>query len=283
MNIFTIIITQPLANGIIFFYHLLGDNLGLAIIVFSIALRFALTPLTKPYMESMKKMKEYQPDLEKLKKRHAGDRVKLAQAQADFYKEKGINPSSGCLPYILQIVVLIALFRLFINVLSPDVDTVMKFNELLYEPLKFAASETINLNFLWMNLSQPDTFNVEGFPFALPGITLFLAAALQFLSAKISQPFVEQKQVAAKATPEKGDDFTTAIQSSMVYTFPLMTLVIGLNFPSGLALYWLVFSAYQGFQQYKTSGWGGLTPWVKKFGILTEKEIKSANKKKSSK
>src|SRR3989344_5577359 len=159
MNIFTVLLTQPLANGLIIFYKIFG-NMGIAIIVFSLFLRFALSPLTKPYMESMKKMKSYQKDLNKLKLRHKGDKVKLAKAQADFYKEKGINPSAGCLPYILQIVVLLALFRLFMSILTPNVDTVAKFNEFLYEPLKIAQGETVNTYFLGRNIVEPDVLKV---------------------------------------------------------------------------------------------------------------------------
>jgi len=84
MNIFTVILLQPLANGLILFYRLLASNLGLAIIGFSLFLRFILNPLTAPYMKSMKRMKDLGPQLEKLKIRHKGDRVKFAQAQADL-------------------------------------------------------------------------------------------------------------------------------------------------------------------------------------------------------
>lgn len=266
-SIFTILITQPLANGLIFTYDLVGQNLGIAIILFSLGLRMILNPLTKPYMESMKKIRKFQPELEKLKKRHKDDKVKQAQAQADFYKDKGINPSAGCLPYILQIVVLITFFRLFIGVLQPDINVAEKFNEYLYEPLKFSQEEVVNTQFLSFDLTRPDSHDVEGLPFALPGILLFLAAGTQFLSAKITQPYVEEEEKVAKATPEKTDDFATAMQSQMIYMFPVMTLFIGLRFPSGLALYWLVFSGFQMYQQYTTSGWGGLTPWVKKLGV----------------
>src|SRR4030065_509305 len=67
---FETILIQPLANGLILFYKLLGGNLGVAIIGFSIFLRFALNPLTKPYMKSMQKMKELAPQLEKLKRKY---------------------------------------------------------------------------------------------------------------------------------------------------------------------------------------------------------------------
>jgi YidC/Oxa1 family membrane protein insertase len=94
-----------------------------------------------------------------------------------------------------------------------------------------------------------------------------LAAILQFISAKIMAPVAKIESKIAKKTPERADDIQTAMQSSMTYTFPLFTLIFGMSFPSGLALYWMLFSFWQAWQQYKTSGWGGMTPWIKKLGL----------------
>ncbi len=267
MNIFQILLTQPLANGLALSYQLLGQNMGIAIIFFSVFLRFILTPLTRPYMDSMKKMKSYQKDLNKLKNKHKGDKKKYMQAQADFYKDKGINPSAGCLPYLLQIVVLIAFFNVFSRVLGPGGDIVSKFNALLYEPLKFASDANINTRFLYLDITKPDT--ITGIlPFALPGPFLILAALVQFISAKISAPYIEVEEKIAQKTKTESDDMQVAMQKSMVYTFPLITLLVGINFASGLVLYWFIFSAFQAYQQYRSSGWGGLTPWLKKAGLI---------------
>lgn len=265
---FTTILIQPLANGLILFYRLLGNNMGLAIIGFSLLLRLALSPLTRPYMESMKKMKEFAPQLEKLKRKHKGDKVKQAQAQAEFYKQKGINPGAGCLPYLLQIVILIAFFNVFTRTLAPNGDVVAKFNELLYSPLKFSVNETINTGFLYLDVTKPDTISIPSLPFSVPGPILILAALVQLISAKIMSPYVEAEEKVAKKTKEGMDDIQVAMQRSMVFTFPLMTLVIGMRFASGLALYWLLFSLYQAIQQYGSSGWGGLTPWAGRLGLL---------------
>ncbi len=268
MNIFTTLLIQPLANGLILFYKILGNNLGLAIIGFGLALRMILNPLTKPYMESMKKMKEFAPQLDKLKKKYKGDKMKLAQAQSEFYRQKGINPGAGCLPYLLQIVVLIAFFNVFSRTLSPNGEIVTRFNELLYEPLKFAADAVINTKFLHLDVTKPDVVNVSFLPFAVPGPVLLLAAFVQFISAKITAPYVEAEEKVAKKTKESTDDIQVAMQQSMIFTFPLMTIIIGVRFASGLALYWLLFSVYQAIQQYRSGGWGGLTPWIKKLGLL---------------
>lgn len=268
MNIFTILLTQPLANGLILFYRVLGANMGLAIIGFSLFLRAILSPLTKPYMESMKKMKEFAPQLEKLKRKHKDDRAKLAKAQADFYREKGVKPGAGCLPYLLQIIILIAFFNVFNKTLSPDGDVTARFNELLYPLLKFGQGVEINTNFFYLDVSRPDVISLAGLPFPLPGPILFLAAFVQLLSAKIMAPYSQVEEKVAKDTAEKADDMQVALQKSMAFTFPLFTLIIGIRFPSGLALYWLMFSLTQAYQQYKTQGWGGLTPWIERVGLV---------------
>lgn len=268
---FTKILIEPLANGLILFYQLLGGNLGLAILAFTLVLRLLLNPLTKPYMESMKKMKKYAPDLEKLKKKHKGDKMKYAQAQADFYKEKGINPGAGCIPYLLQIVVLIAFFNVFTRTFSADLNPTQEFNKLLYEPLKFAQEETLNTSFLYLDLQKPDIFNINAVSFPIPGPILILAAVVQFLSAKIMSPYTKMQEKAAEKTKEKSDDVQVAMQQSMVYMFPLMTLFIGVRFPSALALYWVSFSLLQFYQQYQSQGWGGLTPFLQRLNLIKSK------------
>ncbi len=264
---FYTLLTQPLANGLILFYKLFG-NLGLAIISFTVILRLLLNPLTKPYMDSMKKMKDLAPELEKLKKKHAGDKIKLAKAQSDFYKEKGINPGAGCLPYLLQIFVLIAFFNVFTRTINGDGNMTEKFNSMLYEPLKIKNEETISPKFLYLDITKPDTIKIPGFSFAIPGPLLLLSALAQFLSAKAQAPILNAANKKAKKTKTESDDFQVAMQSSMVYTFPLFTLWIGMKFPSGLALYWVTFSVLQLIQQVKSQGWGGLEPFVNKIKVI---------------
>lgn len=268
MEIFTTILIQPLTNGLILFYKILGGNLGLAIIAFSIFLRLILSPLTKPYMESMKRMKEIEPLVSKLKAKYKDDKTGFMKAQADLYREKGVNPGAGCLPYLLQIVILIALFNVFTRVLTGNPEGVEKINPLLYSPLKFSSGTNLNTGFLYLDIAKPDVFKVPSLPFPIPGPVLVLAALVQLVSAKMMLPVVKLEEKLAKRTKGKGDDMQLAMQESSLYTFPLFTIIFGLNFPSGLALYWLVFSAFQAWQQYSTSGWGGATSWIRKVGLL---------------
>lgn len=280
MNIWQTFLVEPLANGLVVFYKYLGQNMGVAIILFSLFLRFVLNPLTKPYMESMKKMKDFAPELEKLKARHKDNKEMFAKAQADFYKQKGFNPGAGCLPYLLQIVILIALFNVFSKVLSANGDVLVNLNKLLYGPLKFSPETVINTKFLYLDITKPDVFNFPGLPLPIPGPILVIAALVQMLSAKMTTPFLEEEKKIAKKTKSQEDDMQVAMQSSAIYTFPLMTILVGVRFSSGLALYWLVFSFYQIVQQYYTSGWGGLTPWLRKINLLqSPKKNERRNKK----
>lgn len=262
MNIFTTILVQPLTNGLMLFYKYTGENLGIAIILFSICLIFALRPLQKPYMQSMKKIRDLQPELSRLQKKFAGDKLKLSQAQAELYKQNKVNPTSGCLPYILQFVVLIALYRVFATALSGADIASGKLNELLYGGLKFAEGQSINTQFMYLDISKPDVFHIAGIPFGIPGLFLILATLAQFLSVKITSPYIAEEEKIAKKTKGGMDDTQVAMQKSMTYMMPLMTLFFGLKLPSGLALYWLVFSLVNVWQQVAMSGWGSLTPLV---------------------
>jgi YidC/Oxa1 family membrane protein insertase len=219
-------------------------------------------------MDSMKKMRELAPELEKLKSKHGGDKVKLAQAQADYYKEKGINPGSGCIPYLLQIVVLIAFFNVFTKTLSNYESPSTGFNTLLYEPLKFKEGDIINTKFLYLDVAKPDTFSLPSTDLKLPGLFLILAALLQLLSVKVTNPQIKTEEKIAEKSKGGSDDFQVAIQKSMTSTFPLITLFVGIRFPSGLALYWLVFSGMQVFRQVRSQGWGEVGTWLKKIKLV---------------
>lgn len=273
MNIFTVLLTQPLTNGLIIFYQVLGQNMGLAILFFSLFLIFVMRPLTKPYLESMKKIKEIQPAIDKLKKKYGKDKMKFSQAQAELYKEKKINPAAGCLPYILQFAILIALFNVFTTAFPKSGDplnTVNALNQRLYSPLKLPENEPLNTKFLYLDISQPDKLSrlVPGVPDFIPGIFVILAALGQLLSVKITAPYVSAEEKIAKKTKSQADDLQVTMQQSMTYTLPLMTLWFGLQFQSGLAIYWLVFSLVSVWQQVTMNGWGSLTPFVRKLGLL---------------
>jgi YidC/Oxa1 family membrane protein insertase len=267
MNIFTTILTQPLANGLILFYNIFGHNLGLATILFSSFLFVVTRPLSKPQMDSMKKIKEAQPLVDKLKKKYKNDKLGFGKAQAELYKQKGINPGAGCVFQIIQLIILITFYNVFSTSLTSSPEALAKLNNLLYAPLKIAENTTLNTNFLYLDISKPDVINV-GLPFALPGLFLILSTISQFLSIKITAPYIEAEKKVVQKTKSETDDMQLAMSSSMMYTVPLMTLYFGYQFPSGLAIYWLVFSIGTVWMQVRSSGWGSLTPFLARYGLV---------------
>lgn len=266
MDIWQAFFVQPLLNGLLLFYHLFFNNLGLAIIALTVAIRLVLTPLVLPSMKAMQRMRDYAPELARLKEKYKGDKTKLMQAQADFYKSKGINPVSGCLPQIVQLVVLIALFQVFSQTLYANGDIAERVNRLAYPAL--SVKDSLNTSFLLLDLTKPDTFRLPNVPFPLPGLFLLAAALVQLLSSKMMMPVVSKETKVAKKTPGEMDDVMAATQQQMLYLFPALTIFIGFGFPSGLVLYWFVFSFFQAIQQYMVSGWGGLTPWIQVAGLV---------------
>lgn len=256
------VISQPLFNLLIVFYKLSFNNLGIAIILFTGFIRLLLFPITLPSLKMMQKMRDLGPDLAKLKKKHATDKKKLTQAQADLYRERGVNPASGCLPQILNIVILFVLFNVFTSLFKSDGNSIDRMNNVLYPPLHL--TESIDTRFLGVDLARPDVLKIEGLLFPLPGIFLLSVTALQFLSSVMSYPAAKKEEKLAKKTKESFDDAAASMQKQMLYFFPLITLTAGYSFPLGLLVYWGSLSVYQMIQQYYISGWGGLEPWVKK-------------------
>ncbi|MFH1561676.1 MAG: YidC/Oxa1 family membrane protein insertase [Patescibacteria group bacterium] len=232
----------PLLNGLVALYHLFG-NLGWAIIGLTVIIRLVLLPLTLPGLKAAQKMKELAPKLAKLKDKYKDDKQGLAKAQMDLYRSVGVSPWGSILPQIVQIIILIAMFQAFRNVLGGN-GMMDKLNEILYSPLKFEPGTVLNLRFWYLELTQPDRMpwgiNIAGK--SLPGLFLIASAVAQFLSAKMMMPTAKKQEKLADKTPEKKDDFASMMQTQSLYIFPLMTIFIGLSFPSGLVLYWLVFS-----------------------------------------
>jgi len=250
-----LLLYQPLVNALIFLYQFLFHNLGLAIIVLTVMIRGLLLPLTLPTLRTTRKMRELAPELDRLKKKHGDDKQAFARAQMELYRQHGANPAAGCLPQIIQLIILIALFQAFRQVLFANGEVISRLNEVLYSSLQLSPETMINTRFLYLDLTKPDIIRLPqeflgGVLPGLPGIFLLGAAVSQFLSSKLMAPTVQTAEKEAKKTPGEMDDMTTAMQKQMLYLFPFMTILIGFSFPSGLVLYWFTFSAFTALQQF---------------------------------
>jgi YidC/Oxa1 family membrane protein insertase len=225
-------IQSQIFNILALFYDLLFQNLGLAIIALTLAIRTLLIPLTIPSLRSAKKMQELRPHLMELKRKHKGDQKKLREEQLKLYRERGVNPAAGCLPIIIQGIILVALYQVLISTFGRGV---------------------FNVDFLWLNLAKPDPF------FILP----LLAGLTQLLLSKMILPATEKHPEPTLEKEKDMEDMIYTMQSQMLYLWPLLIIIIGWQLPSGLILYWVVTNIFSLVQQYFVSGLGGLQEWLK--------------------
>ncbi len=219
---------------ILLIYHSVGlQSLGLTIILISVLTRFVFYPFLKQQTHYNQKMKELKPQLDKLKQKHKNDQQAFAKAQLELFTQNGINPLAGCLPAIIQIVVLFALLGALNKILTMD----------------------LNTHFLMWNLAKPDAYQITNFPFKIPGLLVVLAALSQYLQTKLMMPqppkvYKEDKPKEKKEKESFAEEFMQA-QTSTLWLFPLMFLFFGTLWPSGLALYWSVSSFLAIIQQYQ--------------------------------
>lgn len=224
-QIFHAFIYQPIYNALILLYNVIpGHDLGVAIILLTLFIRFLLYPVAQKQIESQKKLQELQPEIKKIQDKYKGDKEKQGRALMEFYKEKKVNPASGCLPLVIQIVFFIALYRAFIAGLN--------FNSGCSDLYGFVACpENINVKFFGLlDLAKPNV------------VLAVIAAAGQFVQTKM---MMTKTPIASKK-----DDFTAVMNKQMLFIGPLLTIFIGIKFPAGLAIYWIVNTLFAIGQQY---------------------------------
>lgn len=208
IELFNVIIFRPLLNALVVLYGLVGNELGLAIVVMTVIIKGVSLPLSLKTLRSQRDMAALAPELERIKEKHKGNKETQGQAMMELYKKNNINPLAGCLPLLIQIPVLLGLYRVFLNVFKPEsLDALYSF---VPNP---GTIETMTLGLL--DLGQRSI------------ILAITAGAMQFIHAKYAQP---KEQVGQAAM----------IGKQMLYFFPLMIIVISWNLPAGLALYWVI-------------------------------------------
>lgn len=225
-QIFTTIFYQPILNLLIFLYNTVAFNdLGVAIILLTAVIRLVFWPLSRSSIKSQKALQDLQPKIEELKKKYSDDKVALSQATMNIYKDNKVNPFSSCLPLLIQLPFLFAVYQVFRDGLNSKLELVYSF---ISRP---ATINTISLGFL--NLAKPNIY------------LAVLAGLAQFWQAKMmmsSKPAI--------TTPGSKDESMAAIMNKqMLYFMPAITIFIGLSLPGGLTLYWFVLTLLTALQQ----------------------------------
>jgi YidC/Oxa1 family membrane protein insertase len=217
MSLGSVWVIRPISQFVIMpvfeFLRLFISNYGIILLIFALLIKIVLYPLTKSSMTSMRKMQKLQPLMEEIKAKYKDDPQKMNQQVMRLYKEYGVNPAGGCLPLLLQLPILYALWAVF--------------------------SATIELRqapfFWWIkDLSSPDI--ITTLPFKIPIFNIDQLSGLALLMGITM--FVQQKM--SVKDPR---------QKMMVWMMPVMMTLLFNGFPAGLNLYYFMFNVLSIGQQ----------------------------------
>ena len=201
-------------------------------------------PLTMKSLQSSKKMQQLQQSdkWKDAQKKYKNDREKMAQVTMELYKEAGINPASGCLPTLIQMPLLYAFYASINLLLAVNPESLLYLTRNLYRFIPLVADiakQTIPLQsqFLWLNLGHPDPYYI------IPGL---VAGSTWISQRTMSMPSADPQQA--------------SMNNQMQIMMPVMFGFFALNFPAGLAVYWIISSLVRMFFQGLTQGWKFVLP-----------------------
>ena len=247
ITIFNAVLYQPLLNGLILLYEYLpGHDFGIAIIVLTILIKFILYPLGVQGVKSQKILSSLQPEIKEIQEKYKDNKEEQTKRLMELYKEKKVNPFSGCLPLLIQLPILIALYRVFWRGFQLE-----QTNHLLYSFVPHLSK--INTSFLGIidiGKGLIGTIKINGaeqMNFYWPALPLIiLAGILQFIQIKM----ISSKTKNNKNNKKQKPGFSAQIQKQMQYFMPAFTIIILFRLPSAIGLYWIVITLFTIAQQY---------------------------------
>lgn len=225
MNIFHIIFYQPIFNLLIYLYNIIpGKDFGLSIIALTIIVRLVLYPLSKKAIQSQKALQDINPEIEEIKEKYKNDKEKMAPELMALYKTRKINPLSSCLPLLIQLPILIAIYQVFLDIFT---------------------KENV-LNDLYTFVARPEVINPLAFGFLDLAHKNIIAAVV----AGLAQYWQSKMLMGSK----KSTGMAAAMSQQMLYIMPIITIIIGAQLPAGLTVYWLMTTVFSIVQQYIVLG-----------------------------
>lgn len=260
MNIFDLFIVQPIFNLLIVLYSVIpGGDFGVAVILFTIIVRFALYPLTKSQLHQTKAMRKLQPELVRIKKQAKGNRQLESMQMIELYKKHGVNPFRSIGILLIQLPIFIALYYV-IQIFTLHRDQIAKFT---YDALEFIQP-------IQELIKNPDQFNEKFIglidlsvpAFSNQGVDIWLvllavvAAATQYIMSKQTMPQQESKKrlrdIMAEAAEGKQADqseMNAIVMGKMIKFLPIMMFFIMVSIPGAIALYYGVSNIVAVMQQ----------------------------------
>jgi YidC/Oxa1 family membrane protein insertase len=230
-DIFTTILIQPIFNLLVWLYTIVPvKDMGLAIVLLTLIVKLILHPLTAAQLRHQRALQALQPKMEEIRTRLKDNKEEQSKELMALYKTEKVNPASSCLPLLLQLPVLIALYRaLSIGLAGQDWSLLYPF---------ISSPGAVNQQFLgFLDLAKPSY------------VLAIAAAIIQFLQAKfLMGTTTPAPTVNADGKPE--ENMASMMSKQMLYLMPAMTAIIGFSLPGGLTLYWFIMSVLTAFQQW---------------------------------
>ena len=260
MNIFETLIVQPIFNLLLGIYSIIpGHDFGVALIIFTIIIRFALWPLVVRQLHQVKQMRKLQPELAKIKKATKGNKQLESMQMLELYKKHDVKPFRSILTLLIQLPIFIALYQV-IQIFTLHRDQIEKFT---YDFLQHIGP-------IKELIAHPDQFNekllgvidLTAHAIGPDGINLFLillaliAAGTQYIISKQTSPTTSTKRfrdVMAEASAGKQPDqaeLNAVMMSKMTKFLPFFMLFIMLSLPGALALYYATSNIFAAIQQH---------------------------------
>ncbi len=251
MNIFELVVVQPIFNLLMGLYAVVpGRDFGVAIILFTIIVRFALYPLTRSMLHQTKAMRKLQPELARIKKSSKGNKQAETMAMMELYKKHGVSPFRSIGILLIQLPIFFALYQV-IQIFTTQRDQIAKFTYDSLEsigPIKELIKDPRNFNETFLGL-----IDLTKSAFSNGGVDIFLVAlaviagVTQYIMSKQTMPKTDSKRrirdIMAEAAEGKTADqgeMNAIVMQRMVKVLPFFMFFIMLGFPGALALYYAV-------------------------------------------
>ena len=266
----------------------LVQNYGVAIILFTIVVKLLLLPLNIKSQKAMKKQQKIQPIMAELQKKYANDQQKLQQEMMKVYKENNVSMAGGCLPMLIQMPILVALYQAiqkpltymfnvpYKNILSDVVNKVVELAEKAGEKVTGSAEQFvsqlmsvdqikisswagqvegklhewyINFNFLGLDLSKKPQNAIAYLSDPMENLSVVLLLLIPILA--IVSSFLQSKITMKQSGQDKnsGTDQAQSMNAMMKWMMPIMSGYFALILPAGIGLYWIVSGVVQIIQQ----------------------------------
>jgi len=219
---FNTVFFEPLLNGLIFLINILPfHDVGLAIIVLTVAVRFIIFPLNHSAIVTQQKIKQLEPALKDIKEKYKKDNQEQAKKTMELYRSHGVNPFSGFVTLLVQIPIIIALYQVFTAGVQFDLNHVYSFIKI---------PEKLNLSFLgFFDLTQKSY------------LLAFITGLTQFIQMQLATPPIKKSDSAQKSFK---DDLARNMNIQMRYIMPVFVFFIVSRLSSGLSVYWTTMNVF---------------------------------------